>query len=173
MVPGKSPTVVIPYLTGGAMYGASDNITLHGNLHLLMTAFGVAGIDIGASTRLLRGQRWTPEITAGLRAYGFVQLSDQPRPRLYPSASVNASWQVRDNDLIYVGSHVTAQLVPSDAFMSPFIGYSIAASDNISLQLEAIRQASNHDTRSGVLEGVSSIGGQGSFGIFIAGALRL
>ncbi|MEN9795240.1 MAG: hypothetical protein RLZZ150_217 [Bacteroidota bacterium] len=173
VVPGKSPTVITPYITGGVLYGASDNVTLHGNLHLLMTAFKVMGIDVGASTRILRGEGWTPEITGGIRAYGFVQLSDQPKPRLYPSISANASWTIRERDLIYVGSHLTAQFSPNETFVSPFIGYSVAASDNLSLQLECIWQASNHDTRSGVLEGISSIGGQGSFGIFIAGVIRL
>jgi hypothetical protein len=131
------------------------------------------GIDVGASTRILRGKGWTPEITGGIRAYGFVQLSDQPKPRLYPSISANASWTIRERDLIYAGSHLTAQFSPNETFVSPFIGYSVAASDNLSLQLECIWQASNHDTRSGVLEGISSIGGQGSFGIFIAGVIRL
>lgn len=173
VVPGSSPTVVIPYLTGGVMHGATDDLTLHGNLHLLMSAFGVIGIDVGASTRLLRGEAWMPEITAGLRAHGFVQLSDQPKPRLYPSLSANASWNIRDQDLVYVGSHLTGQFAPNEVFVSPFIGYSYAVNQSLSLQCEFIWQASNHDTRRGLFEGVSSINGQGSFGIFLAGALSL
>ncbi len=173
VVPGKSPVVITPYITTGVLHGISDDITLHGNLHLLMTAFAVGGIDVGASARLLRGDEWTPEITGGVRAYGFMQFSDQPKPRLYPSLSANASWSVREQDLIYVGSHATAQWTPGAVYVSPFIGYSFAATDACSLQLECIWQASNHDTRSGILEGISSISGQGSFGIFLAGAVRL
>ncbi len=173
VVPGKSPTVITPYLTGGVLHGISDGVTLHGNLHLLMAAFAVAGVDVGASTRVVRGDGWTPEITGSVRAYGFVQLSDQPKPRIYPSLSANASWSVRERDLVYVGTHATAQWTPSSVFVSPFVGYSFAASDMISLQLECIWQAANHDTHSGILEGISSISGQGSFGIFLAGALRL
>lgn len=173
VVPGKSPTVITPYVTGGVQHGLSDDVTVHGNLHLLMAAFAVAGMDLGASARVVRGHGWTPEITGSLRAYGFVQLSDQPKPRLYPSLSANASWSIRENDLVYAGTHVTAQWTASSVFVSPFVGYSFAASDNISVQLECIWQAANHDTRSGVLEGISSINGHGSFGIFLAGALRL
>lgn len=173
LVPGKAPTVITPYLTAGYLHGVSDNVTLHGNLHLLMAAFAVTGVDVGASARLVRGDGWTPEVTGSVRAYGFVQLSDQPKPRIYPSVSANASWSVRENDLVYAGSHLTAQWTPGDVFVSPFIGYSFAATRNLSLQLECIWQASNHVTRSGILEGISSIQGYGSFGIFLAGAVQL
>lgn len=173
MVPGKSPTVVVPYITAGMMHGISDDLTIHGNLHLLMAAFTVAGVDVGASGRLLRGDGLTPEITGGVRAVGFVQLSDEPEPRLYPTFSANASWSIRDRDLIYAGTHVTLQWTPDETFVSPFVGYSYAATDNLSVQLEFIWQAADHNTSAGILEGVSSINGFGSFGIFLAGALRL
>ncbi len=173
VVPGKSPTVVLPYLTAGAMHGVSEGFTIHGNVHLLMAAFAVAGVDVGASGRLLRGDGLTPEITGSARVFGFMKLADEPKPRLYPTFSANASWSVRTNDLIYAGTHVTMQWTPNDTYVSPFVGYSYSATENLSVQLEFIWQAADHNTSAGVLEGISSINGFGSFGIFLAGALRI
>jgi hypothetical protein len=57
--------------------------------------------------------------------------------------------------------------------VSPFAGYQFSVSNSVRLQVETIWQASNVDTRFGVFEGESSIGGNGSFGIYLGGVIAL
>lgn len=173
VVPSSSPTAVIPYLTSGYAYGLSDDVTLHGKAHLLMAAFGVAGLDVGASMRALRQDGPVPEITVSAQAIAFASLARTAPPRVYPNLTANASWSVGEASLVYLGSHATIQIDPARTLMSPFAGYQFPVSNALRLQLEAIWQASNVNTRSGVFEGESSIGGTGSFGIYLGGILAL
>ncbi len=172
-VPASSPTGVVPYLSAGAANGLTSEVTVHGNLHLIMAAFAVAGADVGASMRLLREDGPLPELTGAVRLIGFVDVAGPAAPRLYPDAALTASWTLTGRTLIYAGTHGTYQADPSAFFVSPFLGLSFPVSERVSLQTEAIWQAANVDTHSGVFEGASSIGGMGSFGIFLAGVLTL
>jgi hypothetical protein len=173
VVPASSPTGVVPYISAGAAHGLSDEVTIHGNLHLIMAAFAVAGADVGASMRLVREDGPLPELTGALRLIGFVDVAGPAAPRLYPDAALTASWTLTGRTLLYVGSHGTYQAEPSAFFVSPFLGLSFPVSEHVTLQAEAIWQAANADTHSGIFEGASSIGGMGSFGIFVAGVLTL
>lgn len=173
IVPSTSPVGFVPYLTAGAQHGITENVTVHGNLHLLMTAFAVGGLDLGASARVWRQDAALPEVTLGARLIGFMKFGDPLAPRLYPDLSVNASWEIADRTLAYVGAHGTFQWKPGAFYISPFLGVQFPLSSSFSLQTELIWQAANHDTRVGIFEGQSSIGGMGSFGGFIAGVITL
>ncbi|MBC8124661.1 MAG: hypothetical protein H7X70_02905 [Candidatus Kapabacteria bacterium] len=171
--PSRSPIGFVPYLTAGIEHGITDDVTVHGNLHLLMAFFAVGGIDIGASGRLWRQNDALPEVTASARLIGFMKFGDPVSPRLYPDVSLNASWEVADRTLAYIGTHTTFQWKPGEVFISPFVGVQFPLSSRFSLQTELIWQAANHDTRVGLFEGLSSIGGMGSFGGFVAGVFTL
>ncbi|MEY3386053.1 MAG: hypothetical protein RIR53_864 [Bacteroidota bacterium] len=173
LVPESSPTGLVPYATAGYAYGIDDNVTVHGNAHLLMAVFGVAGVDVGVRLRALQQSGLVPEVTVGAQLIGFASLARSEPSRLYPSLTANASWLVGERSLIYAGSHFTIQAQPTTVFVSPFAGYQFPVSDAVRLQVETIWQASNIDTRKGVFEGQSSIGGTGSFGIFIGGMIDL
>lgn len=173
IVPSSSPIGFVPYLIAGATHGVTDDVSIHGNLHVLMMAFAVGGLDLGASVRLLHQDAAIPEITASVRLIGFMKLGSPIAPRLYPDVSINTSWEVTKGVLLYTGAHGTAQWKPGAFFISPFLGIQLPLSRSLSLQSEFIWQAANHDTRSGVFEGQSSIGGMGSVGGFIAGVLTL
>ncbi|MBU3700261.1 MAG: hypothetical protein FGM33_09705 [Candidatus Kapabacteria bacterium] len=173
LVPESSPTGVVPYATAGYAYGVSEDVTLHGSAHLLLAAFGVAGVDLGARMRLMPESGAIPELTFGAQIIGFGGIARSAPVRLYPNLTLNASWSVGESSLIYAGSHATLQLSPSTVMASPFAGYQFPVSDAVRLQVEAIWQAANVDTRKGVFEGQSSIAGTGSFGIFIGGMIAL
>ncbi|MCX6140223.1 MAG: hypothetical protein NTX15_05250 [Candidatus Kapabacteria bacterium] len=138
-----------------------------------MTAFAVGGLDLGASVRACHQNEAIPEVTVGARLIGFMKLGDPIAPRLYPDLSVNASWEIADRTLAYIGTHGTFQWKPGAFYVSPFLGMQFPLSSSFSLQTELIWQAANHDTRAGIFEGQSSIGGMGSFGGFIAGVFTL
>lgn len=173
VVPGSSPTGIIPYLTSGYAYGISDNVTLHGQAHLTVAAFGVAGVDVGASMRAMAQDGLLPEVTIGAQLIGFASLARSAPARLYPNLTVNASWSITERSLAYVGTHATVQPEPMRTLVSPLAGYQFPISDAVRLQIEAIWQASNVNTRNGVFEGESSIGGNGSFGIYFGGMIAL
>lgn len=173
IVPSSSPVGFAPYITGGVAHGVSDAVTVHGNVHLLMAAFAVAGADIGASMRVVRESGAVPELTASARILGFVDVAGPAAPRAYPDLALTASWTLDERTFVYAGSHGTFQWKPYAFYASPFLGVQFPVSSALSLQTEFIWQAANVDTHTGIFEGASSIGGTGSFGIFIAGVLTL
>jgi len=177
IVPTKSPIGFVPYLTAGGAYGVTDDLTYHGNVHLLMAAFGVLGLDAGASVRALHQDGVTPEITVSGRVIAFSDMVKLQNVRLYPDMQVTASWEIAPQSLVYAGTHATWQaLGPVDMtslLFSPMVGTQIPVSDKFSLQGELIWQAANVNTMAGIVEGESSIRGHGSFGVFIGGVLWL
>jgi hypothetical protein len=173
LAPGTSPTGVVPYLTAGYANGIGDDVTVHGRAHLVMAAFGALGLDVGASMRALRQDGAVPEVTVSGQVLGFASLVRSAPVRLYPNITANASWSVGERSLLYLGSHATVQFDSRSTLVSPFAGFQFPISDGVRLQLETIWQASNIDTRAGVFDGESSIGGNGSFGIYIGGMIAL
>lgn len=173
VVPSSSPVKIIPYVTVGIMHGVTEEVTLHGNLHALLLAFGTAGIDVGASGRIVRQDGALPEMTIGLRTILFTDFSSIANSRIYPNASIIASWEIQKAWLVYAGTHATVQLSDARVFVSPMIGTQVPASERIFVQAEFIWQAANVVTTSGLFRGESSIGGQGSIGMFVGVGLKL
>jgi hypothetical protein len=172
-IPEKSPAGILPYLTAGGAHGITEDLTMHGHIHVLMAAFGVAGLDYGASYRALAQNGPVPEVTVGGQLLMFAKLSAEPNPRVYPNLTANASWQVGEKSLLYTGSHVTYQFSNSQVYVSPFLGYQFPLSNTFDLQIEGTWQAVNRNTSAGVFEGLSSINGMGSYGFYIGGIYKL
>lgn len=173
VVPSSSPTKLIPYFTVGGMYGLTDEVTVHGNLHGLMLVFGTLGVDAGASTRIVKQNGAWPEITVGLRAIFFTDFSSLANTRVYPDASFIASWEVQPQWLVYGGTHVTAQFSDAKIFISPMVGVQAPITDRFSMQLEVMWQAANAATSSGLFRGESSLNGHGSLALFIGASYSL
>lgn len=169
-----SPAGFVPYTVAGAAYGLTEQVTVHGNVHAIMAAFGVIGLDAGASLRVSKQDGAIPEVTAAARAIMFAKPSaTYADMRLYPDLSLTLSWDLGKNWLGYAGSHGTVQLSDGQTFISPMLGIVAPVSDTWSLQLETIWQAANADSRKGIFEGQSSIGGMGSLGLFLGAQVRL
>ena len=159
-LPKGSPTAVIPYTTVGMMRGVSDNATFVYNVHLLMAALGVAGVDVGAAHRLRAQSGLTPELTALGQAYLFAGSGGA---RVFPHASLNASWLRGKSQLLYVGAEAVGQFQGSPGVLaSPLAGWQFPAGRHLALQTEFKWMAANRDTRHGVFEGESTIGGHGA-----------
>jgi hypothetical protein len=161
-LPKSSPTFVIPYTTLGAMRGVTENTTLVYNVHALMAALGVAGIDIGAAHRLRSQAGAAPEVTALGQAYLFAGAGGT---RVYPHASVNASWRRGERQLIYGGAEAIGQFSGAPAVLAtPFAGWQFPAGRRLRLQTEFKWMAANRNTAHGIVKGESSIGGHGALG---------
>lgn len=167
VVPETSPIGFAPSVLLGAAHGVTDELTMHASVHALMAVFGVAGLDLGASFRVWHQQGAMPELTASAQATMFVDCTPFGDPRLYPDASVTASWDVSDGWLAYAGSHGTLQASDGTFFLSPFLGMQIPLTTRWAVQVEGMWQAANVRTEHGIFEGGSSIGSTGSIGMFL------
>ncbi len=167
ILPKSSPTIIVPYFMVGAMHGVSESLTLTGNVHALMAAFGVLGLDGGVAMRLVRQQGALPEITAKAQAYFFSNFRPNAT-RVFPYLSVNTSYQVADGWLGYGGVEALYQFTGSpNVFLTPFVGVQSQVSDKITLQLDGKWMAANVFTGNGIFEAQSSIGNTGSVAVHL------
>jgi hypothetical protein len=159
-LPEAVPTKVVPYLSIGWQRGVSDALTVGGAVHGTVAAYGVAAGELTA-TRLLMEQRagW-PAVAGTAHAYLFA---GQGGARFYPSLGAVASWSVGERALLYGGGNAVAQFsgTPS-VLINPLIGGQRSIGRRVALQLELKWMAANVDTRAGVFEGESSLGGHGA-----------
>jgi hypothetical protein len=161
-LPKGTPSVFVPYSTVGMMHGVSDNTTLVYDVHTLMAVFGVAGIDVGAAHRLRAQSGFAPELTALGQAYLFAGNGGT---RIYPHLNLNASWRRGGAQLLYVGAEAVGQFEGSTAILAtPLAGWQFPAGKRLALQTELKWMAANRDTRHGIFESESSIGGHGALG---------
>jgi hypothetical protein len=159
-LPQSSPTWLIPYITVGAMHGLTDNTTLVYDVHVLMAALGVAGVDVGAAHRLHAQSVVAPEVTVLGQAYMFAGNGGA---RVYPHVSINASWRHGDRQLLYVGAEALSQFQGAPAvFATPLVGWQFPAGRRLALQTEFKWMGANSNTAHGIFKGESSIGGHGA-----------
>jgi hypothetical protein len=167
VVPSSMPTVVVPYATAGAMVGISDNVTVTGNLHLVLMAIKTFGIDGGAAIRILPEEGAIPELTLKGQALVMTNFTAGSL-RVFPFCSVNGSYRLGEAVLCYGGVESMFQFTGDDHyFVGPFAGVQIQLSRRVGMQTEAKWMAANINTRDGVFEGQSSFHGKGSFGLFL------
>ncbi len=182
-LPNSSPAYIVPYLNVGAMHGISENVTLVGNLHGTVAAFGVLGLDAGAAVRLLKQQGAVPELTAKGQLYGFVDLAGggtTARPssidgatnsgavRIYPHITLTGSYELTNNLLGYIALENTLQFGERFGyFFTPGVGLQFNVAPNSSIQAEWKWAASNVPTNFGIFRGQSAIGGMGNWGIYL------
>jgi hypothetical protein len=161
--PKKSPTVVVPYVTLGIMRGLSDQTTLVYDVHVLMAALGVAGADVGLAHRLRVQDGAVPEITALGQAYLFAGSGGT---RLFPHASVNASWTRGARQLLYVGGDAIGQFTGAPAVLvAPLAGWQFPVRQRVQLQTEFKWMAANVQTEHGIFRGRGNIGGHGGLSV--------
>ncbi|MFN8582344.1 MAG: hypothetical protein U0163_15390 [Gemmatimonadaceae bacterium] len=158
LLPNHVPTGVIPYTTVGTMWGARDNLTLSANAHVLAAAFGIAGVDVGAASRLTPQRGLRPEVTSQLQLYGFVGDGGS---RLYPNLTANASWSLGRHTLAYAGSALTLGTGTPSLVATPLVGVQRDATRHVVVQLEGKWMAANVDTRHGLFEGENTVSGHG------------
>jgi hypothetical protein len=167
VVPSAVPTVVIPYVTVGAMKGVTDQLTVTGNVHALLAGLVTLGVEGGAAARLVREEGAIPEVTAKVQAVIMTNFTPGSF-RLFPLCSVNGSYRLGDAVLGYVGVESLFQFTgEKHYFVGPFAGAEVAVSRRVRLQAEAKWMAANISTRNGAFEGQSSFHGKGSFGMFL------
>ena len=153
------PSFGVPYITAGILHGTTDATTISADLHALLVATGVVGVDLGLAHRLGHQHGVVPELTAEAQVGLFYGAGGG---RAFPATTVTASWNAGAHALVYTGANLTAQLVGAPTlFVSPSLGVQRDFGRRWVGQLEWRILGANVDTESGLLEGTASFAGHG------------
>lgn len=123
--------IPLPYLTVGANYGISDQINIHGNLHLFSMGYKIVGFDFGAAwfPFLNDGLKPTISIQPRLIVFASAKSDVSSRFRVYPVITNTAAWKIGKNtlftgfDLVVPFTKPDYDSEASSTIFSPFIGY--------------------------------------------------
>jgi hypothetical protein len=172
-VPSSSPALIIPYTTFGYAEGLHDDLTISGNFHLLSAAYKIFAVDAGVVHRLSREQNFYPELSIYPKLYFFHNFKSAEDMRAFISMALTGSYVTGNKNFIYFGFDTFYQFAPSKVLITPYTGFQFNASRKLNLQAELKWMASNEDTRHGIFEGESAVGGKGVIGFFIGASYGL
>ncbi len=158
--------VPTPYLNIGLMHGYTENVTLTADVHATMALLKDAAIDAGAAMRLNRQDGWIPELTVKGQLYVFSDLERIKNARVFPVVSVNGSYLVGKETLLYAGADQLLQFDKPNYFIAPFVGTQFALSKRWSMDVELKWMAANVNAEHGILRGAGTIGGHGDIALF-------
>lgn len=167
VMPVGDIAIVVPYLNVGIQYGQRENMTVFGNIHTTALLFKDLGLDGGFAARLLREKGIRPEVTLKGQVYFFWDFIRGNNKRLFPTATINASYTVGDRSLIYFGADNLYQVHQPEYFFAPLLGYQFGLTETMTMQIETKWLAANKDTRHGIFEGTASITGKGNVGFYL------
>jgi len=166
IIPMDGFAIPAPYLNLGVAHGFTSDISFFGNLHLTAALFKDAGLDAGAAATLVQEEGIVPHVTAIGRVYFFWDIIRSNNARIFPMATIVGSYRTGERSLIYFGADNLYQIHKPEYFIAPLAGYQFPLSERTISQIEVKWLAANKDTRHGVFEGVTSVGGNGGAGIF-------
>ena len=167
--------VPIPYLYVGGDYGLSDRLDLDGGLHLLSLAYGVAGLDLGATWYPLINDGPLPTLGVGGRMTLFASVKSgvDDRFRLLPSLTSSAAWEAGPGK-VYAGFDLAIPLTrpaydtaAAPLIFSPLAGYRWDLGSRSHLFVELKWQGANVRTDQLAAEYVHP-GGHGAITPFVA-----
>lgn len=173
IIPLDGLAIPAPYINAGIVYGFTNDISLHGNGHLTAALFKNIGLDGGAVVTLLQEEGIQPELTLHGRLYYFWDVGRANNTRIFPMGSLIASYAAGERSLFYFGMDNVYQVHKPELFIAPLAGYRFPLSRTVDSQIEFKWLAANKDTRHGVFEGTTSIGGNGGAGLFFGFQFRL
>ncbi len=173
IIPLGTIAIPVPYLNMGVQYGFQENVTLFGNFHTTALLFKDIGVDGGCAVRLNHEEGMYPEITAKGQLFFFWDVMRSNNIRVFPMGSIIGSYSTGDRSLIYFGADNLFQIHKADYFFAPLIGYQFGLNRNMTMQFETKWLAANKDTRHGVFEGATSIGGRGNFSFYLGMEMTL
>ncbi len=166
IIPMDGFAIPAPYLNLGVVHGLTNDISFVGNVHLTAALFKDAGLDAGAAATLVQGEGIVPHVTAIGRVYFFWDVIRSNNARIFPMATIVGSYKTGETSLFYFGADNLYQVHRPEYFIAPLAGYQFPLSERTITQIEVKWLAANKDTRHGVFEGVTSVGGNGGAGIF-------
>jgi hypothetical protein len=129
--------IPVPYPVARLRYGVTNRLNVNAGAHLLMPAFGVAGLDAGASYHFLDQNGWWPCLGIGAGGLGLVELDGGGSASFLPQLEVTASYLRPNLSLSYFGVHTLYEVRPR-LYMtySPYVGHNFSVGRNLSVSLE-------------------------------------
>ncbi len=131
---------VVPITTVGYAHGITDRTSIHGAIHPSgLAAFGVFGMDVGATTLLAEGAGARPRfmLDGDVVLMSGDNTSGEPKggTRLFPNVEVVGAWDV-GNHAIYTGVNQLLQPFPSVRYhVTPLVGTMLTAK-RVDFQIE-------------------------------------
>jgi hypothetical protein len=159
-------TIPVPYISTGYYAGATDELTIGANLHLIPVALRDIVVDASAIYRLHK-QSDIPEITASLQIGLLSDLRSAKNLRCIPTIGINASQEIGSRLICFLGFENTFQIASPWYIVSPLVGMHYQFSHGFGMTLENKWMAANINTAHGIFEGAGSVGGQGDIAVFI------
>jgi hypothetical protein len=158
--------IPLPLSTVGGSVGLTDELDVHAHLHGTSLAFGVGGLDVGASYMPIREKGWVPAVTFTGRFYGFTDLKAFV-PYLELTGSASYQWAKRH--LLYASVSTLAQ-TSRWPLWSLSVGNEFRFG-NFGLQLEGRWYQPATATAFQVVDW-QSLGGQGAYGALLGLSYR-
>jgi hypothetical protein len=159
----------VPYPVARFRHGVTDRLNVNAGGHLLMPAFGVAAMDVGASYHFLDQAGWRPCLGAAAGAVALVEFYGGGEIVLLPQFELTASYLRSNHSLSYFGVHTLYQLRPRFYMTySPYVGHNFSVGRRLSVDLEMKWYAVHERARPRTVIYSLPIANQGGLG-FVAG----
>ncbi|MGQ0507779.1 MAG: hypothetical protein ACT4TC_20955 [Myxococcaceae bacterium] len=156
------PVLPLPLSTVGASYGVHEKVDVHAHVHLTSLAFGVGGLDVGATYLPLAERGWIPAVSLTGRLYGFTDLQSA-RPYLEVGAA--GSYFFGERFLTYLALNTLVQFFGAPPLWSVAVGEEVRLG-HFGVALEARWFSPTHNITFNTVEWVG-LGGQGALGIVL------
>ncbi|NCG21371.1 MAG: hypothetical protein GWP91_20365 [Rhodobacterales bacterium] len=131
---------VVPITTLGYAHGLTEKTSVHGAFHPAgLAAFGIFGMDLGATTLLAEGEGARPRFMLDGDLAFFTGDNTQGDPkggsRLFPSVEVVGAWDL-GNHAVYTGINQFVQPFPGFRYhVTPLVGTMLTAK-RVDVQIE-------------------------------------
>jgi len=156
----------IPYPVARFRYGVTDRLNLNVGGHLLMPAFGVAAMDVGASYHFLDQAGWRPCLGVGAGEIGLIEFDGQRSTSFLPQVELTASYLRPNHSLSYFGVHTLYQIRPRFLMTySPYVGHNFSVGRSLSVAFEMKWYAASQRTLPRAVKYSLPIANHGGLGI--------
>lgn len=156
------PVFPVPLSTVGASYGLNEKVDVSAHLHVTSLAFGVGGLDVGATYMPVAEKGAIPAISLTGRVYGFTDLQ---AARPYFEASAAASYLFGKHFLTYFSATGLLQFAGGPPLWALAVGEEFQIG-RFGLALEARWYDPSYQTQFNVVDWVN-IRGQGALGVVL------
>ncbi|KAB2924278.1 MAG: hypothetical protein F9K22_06750 [Bacteroidetes bacterium] len=169
VIPLDGLAIPAPYVTLGAVHGVTEDVSVYGNVHVTAALFKNAGLDAGVVTDIVTGEGAVPSVSVNGRGYFFWDVGRGGKePRFFPAVTLAARSATGERSAFFLGADNLFQLHRFYYIISPFAGFRFPLSASVTAQTEVKWLGANKETRHGIFEGATSVGGHGGLGLFLS-----
>lgn len=156
--------IPVPHALVGARYGVLDRLDVHARWNAMLVAFGLFGMDAGASGLILEQHGFFPAIGGGVLA---TLVTDGRDANVFPEFTLSVSWDVYRGSLVYFGMTNFYEFAPRFRYHPAlFVGGRWQATPRFGVALE-LKWIDFHEDSSFGPVGYVSPGNLGAFSVLL------